>query len=200
METRKRIIKHAKAEFLEFGYEKASLRRIAKKAGLVPSALYRHFKDKEMLFSYFVDTALDEYYAICESDMEQVDKMLEHMEIDQMWEFSDEQFVARIQFIYKHFDAFRLLCTCSAGTKYITFQHDLVEKDVKSTMLIWKELKRKGIPVRNIDETDLHLITSGLFSSLFELVIHNYSEEEALRRTETISIFFTNGIKSVFGL
>ncbi|MDC7126289.1 MAG: TetR/AcrR family transcriptional regulator [Spirochaetales bacterium] len=198
--TRIKIIREARSEFLTFGFEKASIRRIAEKAGVVPSALYRHFKDKEALFSYFVEPALTEYDKICETDMNEVYEMLDSEKVDQIWSYSDEQFTERIRFIYKHYEAFKLLCTSAEGTKYNDFQHQLVEKDVQSSMLLWKGLKEKGLPVRNIDEKDLQIITRGVFGSLLEFIMRDYSEEEALQRSKTIAIFFNSGMRSIFGL
>ena len=194
------IIHVAKKEFLENGYEKASIRNIAKKVGIVPSALYRHFKDKETLFSYFVEAALKGYDDLCEYDMSEVNKMLNNKEIDLIWLFSEEQFISRVKYIYKYYDAFKMLLTCSAGTKYSNFQHEMVTKDVDSTLAIWRKLKESDVSVREIDEQDFHIITSGLFSAVFEFIIHGYSEDEALKRSENLSIFFNNGMKSVIGV
>ena len=53
-ETRDRLLKVAKEEFLELGYEKASMRKICKKAGVTTGALYFFFKDKNDLFGALV--------------------------------------------------------------------------------------------------------------------------------------------------
>ena len=45
------ILKNAKKEFLEFGFEKASMRSIAKKSGVTAGALYKHFAGKEEMFN-----------------------------------------------------------------------------------------------------------------------------------------------------
>ena len=53
-DTLKRIIPHAKQEFLEKGFEKASMRRIAENAGITAAGLYRHFNSKEAMFASLV--------------------------------------------------------------------------------------------------------------------------------------------------
>lgn len=50
-ETHENILKAARAEFMKNGFEKASIREIAKRAGVTSAALYRHCTDKEDLFS-----------------------------------------------------------------------------------------------------------------------------------------------------
>ncbi len=46
-DMRERIIKAAKEEFLQYGYDDASMRRIAKNSGMTVGNLYRYFKSKE---------------------------------------------------------------------------------------------------------------------------------------------------------
>ena len=54
-ETHERILESGLAAFLEEGFEKANLRRICKAAGVTTGAFYKHFKDKEALFSELVE-------------------------------------------------------------------------------------------------------------------------------------------------
>ncbi len=49
-EIRRRILDAAKQEFLENGFEGASIRAIAAKAQTAKSNLYNYFKDKDALF------------------------------------------------------------------------------------------------------------------------------------------------------
>ncbi|MDO4378042.1 MAG: TetR/AcrR family transcriptional regulator [Erysipelotrichia bacterium] len=46
-ETRKKIIEAAKDEFLKYGFDAASMRRIALKSNMTVGNLYRYFKNKE---------------------------------------------------------------------------------------------------------------------------------------------------------
>jgi len=54
-----KIIDAAKIEFVLKGYEKASMRAIARGAGMTAGNLYRYFKNKEQLYRYFVDPVFD---------------------------------------------------------------------------------------------------------------------------------------------
>ena len=54
-ETHERILKSGLAAFLEEGFEKANLRRICKAAGVTTGAFYKHFEDKEALFTELVE-------------------------------------------------------------------------------------------------------------------------------------------------
>ncbi len=52
-----KIMAAAKAEFMEMGFEKASMRRIADRCGMTAAGIYRHCEDKEDLFCQLVSPA-----------------------------------------------------------------------------------------------------------------------------------------------
>ena len=87
-ETYERILPAAREEFLEKGFEQASMRSIAGKVGMSAAGLYRHFADKEALFTALVEpalTAVEEWYQL-HKDFDY--EMLERNDLDQMWERS----------------------------------------------------------------------------------------------------------------
>lgn len=49
-ETRELILKSAMDIFLETGYQEASMRKIAARAGITAGAIYKHFSGKEEMF------------------------------------------------------------------------------------------------------------------------------------------------------
>ena len=63
-ESHKRIIEAAKQEFLKYGYNDASLRRIASNAGIQVGGLYKHFASKEALFESLVTPAIQGFYQL----------------------------------------------------------------------------------------------------------------------------------------
>ena len=59
-ETRKAIIEAAKEEFLEKGFEDASMRNIAAKANITVGNIYRYFQNKEELNAFIVAETSDD--------------------------------------------------------------------------------------------------------------------------------------------
>lgn len=49
-----RLMAAARQEFLEYGFEKASMRSIGERCGLTAAGIYRHCRDKEDLFEQLV--------------------------------------------------------------------------------------------------------------------------------------------------
>jgi AcrR family transcriptional regulator len=67
VDTRDRIFKAARRLFDEKGLEGVSLRNVAKKIGITPMAIYRHFEDKEALVDALVLDGLAEWSARVEA-------------------------------------------------------------------------------------------------------------------------------------
>ncbi|MGH8179889.1 MAG: TetR/AcrR family transcriptional regulator [Steroidobacteraceae bacterium] len=63
MNTRDRILAAARKAFDRHGLEGLSLRDVAKKVGITPMAIYRHFASKEALVDALVLEALDDWSA-----------------------------------------------------------------------------------------------------------------------------------------
>jgi AcrR family transcriptional regulator len=61
METRYRIFRAARKLFDDKGIDAVSLRSVAKKVGITPMAIYRHFEDKQALIDALVLDGLDEW-------------------------------------------------------------------------------------------------------------------------------------------
>ena len=58
-DTRLAILEAGKQEFLKYGYEGASLRRIAREACVTTGAIYGYFPGKEALFEELTGDAAD---------------------------------------------------------------------------------------------------------------------------------------------
>ena len=55
-----KVNKAIKEEFLEKGYEAASIRDIGARAGMTSAGLYRHYADKEAMFNAMVEPLIEE--------------------------------------------------------------------------------------------------------------------------------------------
>jgi AcrR family transcriptional regulator len=58
-EIRVLILNTARASFVHEGYESFSLRRLARQVGYSPAAIYRHFRDKDEIFSCLTEESFD---------------------------------------------------------------------------------------------------------------------------------------------
>lgn len=197
---RQRILDVAGAEFLACGYPKTSMRSIAAKVGVTATALYRHFTDKEELFAALLEPVLAQFREkITEHDKYTYDYLVSDNPED-WWEPAEQEFLDALAYVYDHFNVFKLLLCCSSGTKYSQFQHELVEGEVRTLLTMIDLMREKGHPVKQIDARTLHLLLSGFFSSIFEMIIHDYSRAEAEQHIRVLSVYFCSGLRAVLGI
>lgn len=198
--THAKILESGKHLFLKNGYERTNLRELCKDAGITTGAYYRHFEDKAALFSALVEPAvqgiLERYHAAEEQcfDYISVDNM------NELWSVSVNTMAEFIDFIFDHYDEFKLLLHCSDGTKYIDFTDWMVDKEVRDTLKMYEALDAKGIEYRRLTLKELHMLNHSYYSCIFEIVLHDYTKEEAIQSTHTLAEFFTAGWRKAHGL
>lgn len=195
----KRIIPAARKEFLEKGFEKTSIRTIAAAAGMTSAGLYRHFADKEAMFVALVEPLLTEFSGLFNVFKARDYELLEQGSLDTMWE-EGADLAAFLDLIYRHFDAAKLLVCCSEGTRYENFIHDYVIEEQKETLAFLDEARHRGVPVKNIRPEELHLLLSAYATAIFEVVVHDFTREDAQHYLATLQTFFYPGWRAVLGL
>lgn len=181
-----------KAEFLEKGFEGASIRSIGARAGMTSAGLYRHYKDKEDMFNAMVEPLIAD-----------IRKWTEH-HISRKVKGDDlfgESFVDLVRdVILPKKDEFRLLFACSAGTKYENFIHDYVEENQKAFVKALVHLKKNGYPVKVIEEEELHMLLSAYLTACFEPILHDYDLEKTDQYLNTLQDFFMPGWMKIMGI
>lgn len=195
--TLKNILSAGKKEFIEKGFRSASLRNIAKEANVTTGAFYGYFKSKEQLFDYLVS----ESAGVCMARYKMAQNTFADLPAEQqpkeMGNISGDCMDDMVDYMYDHFDDFKLILCCSEGTKYENFIHEMVEIEVESTYRFMNVLRELGRRVNNIDPTLVHILASGMFSAYFEMIIHNMPRKQAKGYIKELRAFYTAGWKSV---
>lgn len=194
-----RILACAKVEFLDKGYTDASLRAIAAAAETSTNSIYVRFKDKEGLFSAIVEPALSEMLERFLKIQEAFAHMDGAVQAAHVAEYEDGGTMELVDFMYDHLDAFRLLLDASYGTRFHNFVDELVRIEVEYT---YKYMEAAGCPERIGDamtEKLLHIVTTSRFESIFEVIRHGMSREEAHKYIHLLSRYHRSGFFAVFG-
>ncbi len=195
--VQERILECAIAEFLEKGYTNASLRRIAEKAQTSTNAIYVRFRDKEGLFAAIVEPVAEEFLA-CSLEGQKIFAGMEaSVQKEQAEVYSNHEIVRLIDYIYDHFDVFRLLLDASYGTKFQNFINQLVEMEETYT---WKWLKATGAEekMQEILPRELyHMMTTSYFEGVFEVVRHEINRERAKEFVLLMGKYHQAGFKAI---
>ena len=89
---------------------------------------------------------------------------------------------------------------CKAeGTSYECFVHNIVEIEVEYTLQYLEVLHRLGYECPKLDEQLCHIIASGMFNGIFEIVIHDMPKEQAMRYVDQLRDFYTAGWLKLIG-
>ncbi len=191
------IIEAALAEFLEYGFKDASMRRIASAAGMSVSGLYKHFASKEEMFSALAEPACQGLLALFRQEMNDQEQFVSAGELSG-WDTGRDAKLA-ISYIYDHLDAFRLIICRSQGTKYESFLHDLAVLEEESTLFFMNLLKEQGIELKDFDRKELHLLVTVNVNAVFQTVEHAFTREEAMHYADTLDHFFSKAWREFFG-
>ena len=191
------ILAAATAEFLEYGFTDASMRRIASAAGMSASGLYKHFAGKEEMFAALVEPASQGLMELFRREADDQRRAVGNGDLRQ-WESGRDAKLA-MTYLYDHLDAFRLLVCKSQGTKYEGFLHDLAALEEETTLSFMEMLKQQGRKLKDFRRKELHLLTTANVNAVFQTVEHAFTREEALHYADTLDRFFSRAWQEFFG-
>ena len=187
--TLNKIQQAAIDEFLEKGFRGASLRQIVKHAGVTTGAFYGYFSSKEALFASIVEPHAQAIMAnFMEAQLRFADlpknEQPSHMGIE-----SSSCIDWMVDYICEHRDPIKLLLSKAEGTSYENFVHNIVEVEVEYTLKYMDVLRELGYTVPRLDKTLCHIIASGMFGGIFEVVIHDIPKKQAMRDVGQLRAF-----------
>lgn len=98
-----------------------------------------------------------------------------------------------VEYIYDHFDAFKLIVCCSAGTRYEHYLDVLTEIEVNSSIVLMEKMKEAGYQPEELDENLIHMVASSMFNGMFETVRHDMPREKAISYMNSLREFYSAG-------
>ncbi len=194
------LLEAGKREFLEKGFQGASLRNIAASLGVTTGAIYGYYTDKEAMFDALVSEPsqeLVERYREVQKTFsarpleEQVNNLPEVPEIEAAW---------MMAYIYDHFDAFKLITCAAAGTRYEHYLDTLAEIEDNAGRALIDRMREAGYPVPEIDDELIHIMSSALFNGMFETVRHDMPREKAMQYMNSLRDFYSAGWFKILGI
>ena len=194
-----RIVDAAKREFLDKGYVEASLRTIAAEADTSTNSIYVRFGDKEGLFSAIVEPVLNEMTERFIRIQERFHLMTPEEQAERMPKYADGGTSELIDYMYEHLEEFRLLLDASYGTRFHNFVDELVCIEVEYTYKFMEAVGYSDKFGDAVTQKLLHIVTTSRFESIFEIIRHGMSREEATEYIELLSRYHRCGFIEIFG-
>lgn len=194
------LLEAGKREFLEKGFQGASLRSIAASLGVTTGAIYGYYTDKEAMFDALVSEPAqklaDRYRELQKTFAsrpleEQVNDLPEVPEVEASW---------MLEYVYDHFDAFKLITCAAAGTRYEHYLDTLAEIEDNAGRMLVDNMREAGYPVPEVDDELIHIMSTALFTGMFETVRHDMPREKAMKYMENLREFYSAGWFKILGL
>lgn len=195
-----RILDAAKKEFLTLGYEKASTNVICKNAGVTWGALAKRYSGKDELFCALVAPVAESFKAALNGQQSSFHS-LSNEEKEETALSAKVEVLDFVDYIYDHFDEFRLLIVCSKGSSYENYLDELVDIVVKSMTRFMEETGHEAvIQGRKATADTIHILVSANMYGYFEPVTHGMSREDARIYIEQVKYFFDVGWADILRL
>ena len=192
------VLKCAKKEFLEKGYKDASLRTITQEAGTSTSSIYTRFGDKEGLFSAIVAPVVNEMRNMFLEIQENFHHLDGDIQRTEMGQYTSRQQMELLDYIYDHFDEFRLLLSGAEGTQFACFLDELVDIEVDYTYKYMEVIGCESVKSGLVTEDFIHIIVTAYFNGMFEVARHNMSKADAVKYVKLLNRYHMQGFSTVF--
>lgn len=194
-----KLIECAKAEFLEKGFNDASLRTIAKNAATSTNSIYVRFGDKAGLFDAIVKPHYDMVMNRYLKTQTEFQKLPADAQYNSVGKQSGDCLHDILVYCYAHLDEMRLILTRSDGTKYAGMVDKMAAIEVQATHDYLQTAEKAGYKMKSIDLHLEHIIATGMFNTFFELVIHDMPFDEAEIYLNEMRDFYTAGWMKIMG-
>ena len=192
--TRAAIIRCMREEFLTCGYDKASLNRISANVGITTAGLYKHFNGKEDMFHFLVKDALAAFQLESSQAEAEMGASADYDPFDTDW--------ARIwiDLIYEHHEGVKLLICRSRGSRFESFEDDLIRKEAEGNKEFARSRRESGGSVGDVSDSQWYMLSATYIHLIFETVRRDMTREEAIAHMGFIRELLYPGWRRILAL
>ncbi|MCZ8344435.1 MAG: TetR/AcrR family transcriptional regulator [Leptospira sp.] len=191
--TRKEILIAARDEFIQLGFEKASMRTIAKKAKVSTSNIYNYFENKEHLLTEILNPVLQ--------GMEKAFEYVSHPDyferrFNDNYETWKERFNLALEYVDSHREEFVLLLMKSQGSELENFPEQVLTRLTKINFQQYQDFKQKNPNFKGeVNEFIVRNILSFFLNIFVQMIRQNISKQEMLNYEDSFLKFLHFGYK-----
>lgn len=196
-ETKEKLLKSAKSEFLEKGYMKSSLRKICVNAEVTTGALYFFFEGKEDLFASIVEPPLKTLTEVLIHHFTEDVSLLSTPGFTENYSIEDDkehQELGKtlVHHLYENYDAFMLLLTKAQGSRFencVDVFVEMIEKNYKDMA----DSMAAQNPGSRVNEYMSHWFTHMSVDAFIHLLTHEPDEQKAMSHMKQIMDYIVRG-------
>ncbi|MDF3821789.1 TetR/AcrR family transcriptional regulator [Leptospira sp. 96542] len=191
--TRKEILQAARDEFLLLGFEKASMRTIAKKAKVSTSNIYNYFENKEHLLTEILQpilTGMEKAFVFVSRPDYFEERFTDSFDT---WK---ERFNTALDYVDKNRDEYVLLLLKSQGSELEKFPEQILSRLTDINFEQYKTFKAKNPHYKGeLSEFIVRNILSFFLNIFVQMIRQGISKEEMLTYEDSFLKFIHFGYK-----
>lgn len=189
----KRIIQSATAEFLEYGFRDASLRRIAQRADLSTGALYTRYENKDALFCSIINDAFCKINEEFEP-MRQIYMEAQHSgSAEKVLEAIRQEEKIYLNVIFKYYDQCVLLFCRSEGSSVQAKWSQFMQYKTRETVAYFNQIARE-----KVDFDAIELLLSEQFYCYQWILQKGMRKEQTISCLKAVEAFHEAGWRDLF--
>lgn len=182
------IIQAAYSEFLAYGFQKASLHKIAEKAGVTTGAIYTRYKNKDALFASLLQDFFETMKALFTPIAEEYEKIKHSAQPEDILRAINAEERIYFQLLTGHYDDCTLFFCRSDGSSVETVLHELMDQKAEQTVVFFFQVYGKE-PNANA----IRLLMGAQFGYFRQLLDKRLEEDKMLACLQAVLDFNNAG-------
>lgn len=187
------IVKAAYSEFLEHGFQKASIHKIAEKAGVTTGAIYTRYKSKDALFVSLLQpffTVYQSFFAPAAAEYEKARGSRNVEALCSAIRFEEELYV---RLLTEHYNDCTLFFCKSDGSSIEAMLKDTMEAKARTTVQFFRDVYGK-----DVNALAIRLLMGSQFWYFRQLLDERLTQKEMLESLRSVLEFSNAGWKQFY--
>ena len=180
------ILQAAYSEFLAYGFQKASLHKIAEKAGVTTGAIYTRYKNKDALFVSLLQDFFEAMKVLFAPVVEEYEKAKHSAQTEDILRAINAEESIYFRLLTEHYDDCTLFFSRSDGSSVEMILKEIMNTKTKQTVEFFSEVYGKAP-----NEDAIRLLMGSQFWYFRQLLNEHLDEDEMFDCLRSI-LDFTN--------
>ena len=188
------IVASARKEFLEHGYQKASLHKIAQDAGITTGALYTRYRNKDALFRSLVEPVLQEMALKAVPIRTLYEEVRKSPGTAAFLNAIHQEEKIYLDLLFDHYEDCILFFCKSSGSSLEKEIQQMMDAKSAETISFFRSIARQ-----DLDYDGLRLIMSQQFYYYRQILQQGFGREKAMSCMKTVELFLEAGWETLLG-
>ena len=182
------IIQAAYSDFLAYGFRKASLHKIAEKAGVTTGAIYTRYKNKDALFVSLLQDFFETMRVLFTPIAEEYENAQRSGQPEKILRAITDEEEVYFQLLTEHYDDCTLFFCRSDGSSVETMRNELMDQKANQTVEFFSNIYGKA---PNADA--IRLLMGSQFGYFRQLLEQHMEEDRMLACLQSVFDFTNAG-------